>query len=302
MVSTPPPHLKLTICTITQIFDHWQLFQKHTRPQFLFLHNKSIVKVSYENLPSSFHTTPCLWVPPSPNWLFPQLQSDHCQLFPQHTWLKFIVCHNIGIVKVSHKKINIRYLSLPCLCVPPQIDYLHNAQLHSLWPLPTFSTAYLAKLHILPQHRHCEGLSQEINIHFSYSPCLCACTPQYSPQWTICTITYSLTIANFFYNFFHNIGTWPEFIFCHNIGIVKVSHTNLTSDIHIPRAVCVYPPQKKKLTICTITKSLTIANFSTIYLATQFTFYPNIGIVKNFHIKILNLLSIPSPCLCVAPP
>ena len=38
--------------------------------------------------------------------------------------------------------------------------------------------------------------------------------------------------------------SWPEFIFCHNIGIVKVSHANFTSVIHIPWVVCVNPPKK----------------------------------------------------------
>ena len=147
---------------------------------------------------------------------------------------------------------------------PPQIDYLHNAQLHSLWPLPTFWTAYLAKLHILPQHRHCEGLLQEINIHFPYS-LVCVRVPPPPPTMDYLHKCIVFDHCQLFLQLFPQ-HTWPEFIFCHNIGIVKVSHTNLTSDIHIPRAVSVFP--KNKLTICTITKSLTIANFSTIYLAT----------------------------------
>ena len=160
---------------------------------------------------------------------------DHCQLFGQHTWPNFIFCHNIGIVKVSHKKLTSTFHTPLSVCVyPPQIDYLHKCIV--------FDHCQLF-LQLFPQH------------------------------------------------------TWPEFIFCHNIGIVKVSHTNLTSDIHIPRAVSVFP--KNKLTICTITKSLTIANFSTIYLAT-IHILPQHRHCKEH--KNLKSSFHTSPCLCVAPP
>ena len=140
-------------------FDHWQLFQQHTWPQFIFFHNKGIVKVSYKNLPSSFHTFPCLCVP------------------------------------------------------PPPIDYLHN---YSLWPLPTFSPTNLTRLHNLPQHRHCEGLSHKFNIWYPYLPCLCV-----PPKLTICTVTV------FYHCQLFPQYTWPQFIFYHNIGIVKNSHIKI---------------------------------------------------------------------------
>ena len=355
MVSTPPP--KIDHLHNYTNFDHWQLFQNHTWPQFIFLHSKSIIKVSYENLPSSFHTTPCLRVPPPPIdyfhnyslWLLPTFSTtyltrihslpqhrhceglpqkiniqylylpclcvpppkliictmhnyivfDHCQLFRQHTWPNFIFCHNIGIVKVSHKKINIQYLYLLCLCVPPPtIDYLHNAQLHSLWPLPNFSTAYLAKLHILPQHKHCEGISQEINIHFPYSPCLCACTP--SPQMDYLHNYIFFDHCQFFLQLFPQhryltrIHILPQYRHCEGLPHkFNIRYPYSSSCLCVPPQKIDYLHNYKVFDHCQLFHNI---------LGPQFIFYHHIGIVKNSHIKILNLLSIPPPCLCVPPP
>ena len=61
-----------------------------------------------------------------------------------------------------------------------------------------------------------------------------------------------------------------------------------------------YPPPPKKMTICTITKSLTIANFTTIYLATIHI------LPQHRHCKELSHKNLTSPhtspCPCVAPP
>ena len=115
------PPLKLTICTITQIHTFWPLttFSKthlttiHIPPQQR--HCRGLLR----KFTILFPCLPCLWVPPPKLTISTITVFDHYQLFPQHTWPEFIVCTNIGIVKVSHKK-NKHPISIPpCLCVPP---------------------------------------------------------------------------------------------------------------------------------------------------------------------------------------
>ena len=153
---------------------------------------------------------------------------DHCQLFRQHTWPNFIFCHNIGIVKVSHKKLTSTFHTPPvCLRVPPlpPMDYLHNYIFfdHCQLFLQLFPQhRYLTRIHIMPQHRHCEGLPQKLTIFL-----LSVCTI------TICTITKSWPLPTF------PQYTWPQFIFYHNIGIVKNFHIKILNLLSIPPPVCV---------------------------------------------------------------
>ena len=97
---------------------------------------------------------------------------DHCQLFRQHTWPNFLFCHNIGIVKVSHKKLTSTFHTPP-VCVrtpPPPLDYLHNYIVfdHCQLFLQLFPQhRYLTRIHILPQHRHCGGLPHKFNIRYT---------------------------------------------------------------------------------------------------------------------------------------
>ena len=106
--------------------------------------------------------------------------------------------------------------------------------LQSLWPLPAFSTTYLATIHIFPQHRHCEGLSQEINIPLSCLS-LSVCIPQidYLHKYTI-----------FYHCQLFPQYTWPQLYFTTTyLGIVKNSHTKIQHPFPYLPCPCVAPPK-----------------------------------------------------------
>ena len=170
---------------------------------------------------------------------------DHCQLFSQHSWPQFICCQSIGIVKVSHKKLTSPFHPSPCLCVPPQLTI---CTITKFLTIANFFHNIVGHNSLLPEHRHCEGLSQEINLPFSPLS-LTVCTPPPPP------IDYMHNYEVFDHCQLFPQHTWPEFIFHHNIGIAKVSHKKLTSHFHwlcVPPWLTVCTPPPPQLTICTI--------------------------------------------------